>query len=205
MVLQTVQLPEPAAKGEMSLEEAIGNRRSRRAFSNRPLSLDQVSQLLWSAQGITGGRGGKRAAPSAGATYPVELFVAVGKGSVAGLETGIYRYVPSRHVLSRTGTEDVRAKVASAALGQQFLAEAPVDLLIAADYKRTTTARYGERGIRYVHMEIGHVSQNIYLQAEALGLGTVAVGAFRDERVAKTFGLSADLAPLCLMPLGYTR
>jgi SagB-type dehydrogenase family enzyme len=128
----------------------------------------------------------------------------VGKGGVAGLKEGVYHYVPSGHALVQTGGVDVRAKVASAALNQGFLAEAPLDVLIAADYKRTT-GRYGERGIRYVHIEVGHAGQSIYLQAEALGLGTVAVGAFEDKGVARAFGLPGDLEPLYLMPIGYVR
>jgi len=199
-----LQLPQPKLAGRVSVEEAMARRRSRRDFSDRPLTLEQVGQILWAAQGITGERGFKRAAPSAGATYPLELFIAVGGGAVTGLDAGVYRYIPSRHALARTGTRDVRREVASAALGQRFLAEAPVDVLIAADYARTT-ARYGERGIRYVHMEVGHVGENIYLQAEALGLGTVAVGAFRDEQVARAFGLPDPLVPLYLMPLGHPR
>jgi len=134
----------------------------------------------------------------------MELFIAVGEGTVTGLARGVYRYVPSEHALVQTARADVRASVAEAALGQQFLAQAPLDVLFAADYGRTT-GRYGERGMRYVHMEVGHIGENIYLQAEAMGLGTVAVGAFRDDQVAKAFGLPRGLAPLYLMPVGYPR
>jgi len=204
MMQQDIPLGQPKTKGQLSLEETISRRRSRRSFSTRPLTLAQVGQLLWCAQGITDERSQKRASPSAGATYPLEVFIAVGKGGVDGLEAGVYRYVPSEHALERTGAGDIRARVAKAALGQQFLAEAPVDLLVAADYDRTTR-RYGERGIRYVHMEVGHVGQNVYLQAEALGLGTVVVGAFRDELVARAFGLPKELRPLCIMPVGHAR
>ena len=188
----------------MSLEEAISRRRSRRSFASKPLTLAQVSQLLWCAQGTTGERGLKRAAPSAGATYPLEIFLAVGRDTVTDLQAGVYRYVPSEHALLRTAEQDVRRQVAAAALEQYFLAQAPVDLLIAADCKRTT-GRYGQRGVRYVHMEVGHVGQNIYLQAEALGLGTVAVGAFQDDEVARAFGLPEQLEPLYLMPVGYVE
>jgi len=201
---EAIRLPQPDTEGKMSVEEAISRRRSRRDFSDRPLTLEQLGQLLWCAQGITDGRGAKRAAPSAGATYPIEVYVAVGEGCVTGLKQGVYRYVPSGHALVQAGREDIRARVAAAALGQEFLAEAPVDVLIAADYARTT-GRYGERGVRYVHMEVGHIGQNIYLQAEALGLGTVAVGAFRDEQVARHFGLPDGQVALYLMPLGYAR
>jgi len=201
---RTTGLPEPALKGKMSVEEAISKRRSRRSFAARQLTLAQLGQILWCAQGITGPKGRKRAAPSAGATYPMEVYVAVGKGGVEGLEAGIYRYDPLSHSIEKTGGGDVRTLVVSAALGQEFLAQAPVDILVAADYDRTT-GHYGERGVRYVHMEAGHIGQNVHLQAEALGLGTVMVGAFRDEQVARVFGLPATLTPLYLMPVGYTR
>jgi len=199
-----VELPKAALEGKMSVEEAIAGRRSRREFSDKALTLQQVAQILWCAQGTTDERGLKRAAPSAGATYPLDVFIAVGKAGVVGLKEGVYHYVPSGHALVQTGGVDVRAKIASAALNQGFLAEAPLDVLIAADYERTT-GRYGERGIRYVHIEVGHAGQNIYLQAEALGLGTVAVGAFEDKGVARAFGLPGDLEPLYLMPIGYVR
>ena len=199
-----VKLPQAQAKGKMSLEETIARRRSRRSYSSKELTLEQVAQIVWCAQGTTEVRGAKRASPSAGATYPLEVFLAVGKGGVKGMEEGLYRYVPSEHALEQTGDSDVRGSVAAAALNQRFLAEAPVDVLIAADYKRTTR-RYGKRGIRYVHIEVGHVGENIYLQAEALGLGTVAVGAFDDDDVAKAFDLPSNLVPLYLMPIGYAR
>ena len=200
----TLKLPKPKTKGDVSLEETIARRRSVRAIARRPLSLEQVSQILWCAQGITGKDGVKRASPSAGATYPMEIFIAVGEESVTGLDAGVYRYVPDGHALVRTREGDVRKQVAAAALGQQFLAQAPLDVLIAADFRRTT-GRYRERGIRYVHMEVGHIGQNIYLQAESLGLGTVAVGAFEDEKVAEAFGLPRELEALYLMPVGCSR
>ena len=202
--MDEIGLPEPSLKGSMSVEEAMQRRRSRRRFGAEPLSLQQVSQLLWCAQGITGPHGRRRTAPSAGATCPMELFVAVGEGTVEGLAAGLYRYLPAGHALRKKSDGDVRALVAGAALGQDFLAEAPLDILMAADYGRTGE-RYGERGARYVHMEAGHISENIYLQAEALGLGTVAVGAFDDRRMAEAFRLPAHLKPLYLMPVGRPR
>jgi len=202
--MDKIRLPKPSLKGGMSVEEAIGRRRSRRGFRDEPLSLQQVGQLLWCAQGITGPHGRKRAAPSAGATYPMELFVAVGKGTAGELPAGIYHYLPAEHALERTFEGDARGRIAAAALGQDFLAEAPLDILMAADYGRTGE-RYGGRGPRYVHMEAGHISQNVYLQAEALGLGTVAVGAFDDARMAEVFRLPDRLKPLYLMPVGRPR
>jgi SagB-type dehydrogenase family enzyme len=204
MSRRTVELPPAHKDSDMSVEAAMASRRSRRDFSSRPLSLDQMGQLAWCAQGITGPSGRKRTAPSAGATYPLEVLFAVGQGGVNGLEAGVYRYVPGEHHLQKEGDGDIRGDVAAAALGQGFLADAPVDILLAADYARTAR-RYGDRARRYVHMEIGHVGENIYLQAQALGLDTVAVGAFDDDRLAEVFGLPQNLAPLYLMPVGHAR
>jgi len=201
---EKVKLPQAETKGKVSVEEALSKRQSHRMFSNKALTLEQLTQILWSAQGTPQKGGMKRTAPSAGATYPLEVFVAVGKGAVTGLEEGIYHYIPAEHALEQTGEGDLRSKVSDAALGQEFLAQAPVAILIAADYSRTK-GRYGARGERYVHMEAGHVGQNVYLQAEALGLGTVAVGAFQDEQVSKVFALPANVEPLYLMPVGYAR
>lgn len=201
MTMGSVELPEPRTESDVSVEEAIAGRRSRRSFAARPLTLRELGQVLWAAQGITGPQGRKRAAPSAGATYPMFVYAAVGQGGVEGLEAGVYRYLPEQHALKLRREGDVREEITAAALGQQSLAQAPVDLLLAADYERTT-GRYGERGIRYVAMEAGHVGQNIYLQAEALGLGTVAVGAFDDEALAAACGIPKEQNALYVMPVG---
>lgn len=202
MAEKRIELPRADMTGRRTVEKAIEERRSHRRFADRPLSLKQLSALLWSAQGITGPQGRMRASPSAGATFPLETFAAVGDGGIKDLGQGIYRYVPSDHELARRGTEDIRRGVASAALGQNFVAAAPVAILLAAQYGRTT-AQYGDRGHRYVLMEAGHASQNIYLQAESLGLATVAVGAFRDGPMARIFDLPGELDPLYLMPVGH--
>lgn len=196
---QRIRLPEPDTEGTVSVEEAVAGRRSVRDFSSRALSLEDVSQLVWAAQGVTG-ESGKRAAPSAGALYPVELYVVAGR--VEGLEPGAYRYRPWRHELERVGTGDLRARLARAALNQRWVEEAPAVLVIAAVYERTS-AKYGGRARRYVHMEVGAVAENVYLQAEARGLGTVLVGAFHDDRVADVLGLPDDHRPLGLMPVGH--
>ncbi len=199
---RSVELPDPKAEGEVSLERTIASRRSRRSFTDQALTLQQAGQVLWSAQGITEGR--FRAAPSAGATYPLEVFIAVGDGTVEGLEAGVYLYKPDTHVLSQVLESDIRSRLAAAALRQGFVGEAPMAVVIAADYDRTT-GRYGERGRRYVHMEVGHVGGNIYLQCEALGLGTVAVGAFNDDEVESLLDMPDNLDALYIMPVGYTR
>ncbi len=194
-------LPLPKLRGIMSVEEAIARRRSVRRYLDAPLELDEVSQLLWSAQGITDIKRGFRAAPSAGATYPLELYLLVKEGGVKGLEAGIYKYDPNRHSLKLVRSGDFSRELCSAALKQEWVLEAPINIIITAVYERTTH-RYGERGIRYVHIEVGHVGQNIYLQATALNLGTVVVGAFYDEEVREIIAAPDGEAPLYIIPVG---
>ena len=196
----TISLPDPRLKGEMTLEEAILKRRSRRDFRDSPLTLWEISQILWAAQGITD-KTGLRAAPSAGALYPLDLYLVVGKEGVEGLGEGVYHYLPQSHSLEPTLEGDVRQTLARLSLGQMSIAEAPLSLLITAEYERTTE-KYGDRGVRYVHMEAGHAGQNVYLQAEALGLGTVTIGAFQDEEISKALNLPRSYRPLYVMPIG---
>ncbi len=198
---QPVALPEPEYGGEMALEEAIRKRRSVRAFGGDSLALDEVSQLLWAAQGITGKRG-FRAAPSAGALYPLELYVVV--GHVDGLSPGVYHYRPSEHDLVLVTNGDRRRQLAKAALDQDWVRRAPAVLVVTAVYRRTLV-KYGQRGRRYVHMEVGHAAQNIYLQATARHLATVMVGAFHDSDVQEALGLPDEHEPLGLMPVGQRR
>jgi SagB-type dehydrogenase family enzyme len=195
-----VKLPRPELEGKVSLEEAIAKRRSVRRYRTEPLTLSQLSQVLWSAQGITAG-GELRAAPSAGATYPLELFAFVGKQAIDGLEAGIYHYEVDSHSLVCSQRGDLRRELARAALDQGFIVSAPVDIVICAIYTRTSYT-YGRRGERYVHMEVGHVGENIHLQAVALGLATVEVGAFDDEEVRKVLDVDERIKPLYIMPLG---
>ena len=198
---QRIPLPEAGSGQEMSVEEALEQRRSIREFSREGLLLEDVSQLLWAAQGITGRRG-YRAAPSAGGLYPLELYVVA--GDVEGLSPGVYRYRPKKHDLVLVASGDQRKPLASAALGQGWVRQAPAVLVITGVYERTMT-KYGQRGRRYVHMEVGHAAQNIYLKATAQRLGTVMVGAFDDEEVQEVLGLPAAHEPLGLMPIGHGR
>ncbi len=187
------------------IEEVIAARRSIREYTREPLSLQELSQLLWAAQGITSPfRRGFRAAPSAGATYPLELYVVAGEGGVEGLEAGVYHYNPYKHSLELVKKGDFRRDLQAASLHQECVGEAPIDIVITAEYERTTSV-YGERGIRYVIMEVGHVGQNIYLEATALGLGTVAVGAFYDEEVRRVIGAPEHHKLLYIMPVGRPR
>jgi len=194
-----IKLPQPVLKGEMSLEEALYKRRSVRQYSDEPLLLTAVSQLLWSAQGITDKTNGLRTAPSAGALYPLEVYLIA--GNVIDLKAGVYKYRPNGHELALVLEGDVRNELCSSALYQSPIKEAPIVLVITAVYERTT-AKYGERGIRYVHMEAGHSAENICLQATALGLGTVTIGAFNDEKVKKVLNLPEDEMPLYILPVG---
>ncbi len=196
-------LPPPSRSGTMSVEEAISRRRSVRRYRREPLSLFQLSQILWAAQGITSAQG-LRAAPSAGATYPLELYVVVGRDGVDGLEAGIYHYNVENHSLSRHKGGDFRDALSAAALDEEFIAQALVDIVICALYERTVW-RYGRRAERYVHMEVGHVGENIHLQAETLGLAVVMVGAFYDEEVSRVLDLGKEAKPLYIIPVGKPR
>jgi SagB-type dehydrogenase family enzyme len=196
-----IKLPKPREDGKTSVESALRHRRATREFRNTPLTLAEVSQLLWAAQGITS-PDGKRTAPSAGALYPLEVFVVA--GSVESLPAGVYRYRPQGHDLSRVTDGDKRVKLASLAQEQTWLKGAPAIIVIAGVYERTAV-KYKERAERYVHIEAGHASQNVQLQAVALELGAVIVGAFDDDQVKRVLGLAADEQPLCLLPVGRPR
>lgn len=184
----------------MSVEEAILRRRTVRSFSPIPMDLSDLSQVLWASNGMT--EGGRRTLASAGALYPLEVYAAVGRGGVRGLPEGVYRYLPEAHALEEVSSRDVRSLLARASLGQLWMAEAPVTLALCAEYERTTF-RYGERGVRYVLMEVGHSAQNVFLQCEALGLGAGIVGAFYDEEVREVLSLPRAHRPLLLMPVGH--
>ena len=191
--------------GSMSLEKAIAVRRSRRSFLPQSLTLEQISQLTWAAQGQEAGSqsrqgraltGSYRTAPSAGATYPLELFVVTGNG--------LFHYLPAKHALEKLTGQDLRAELSTAAWGQEFIEAAPLTLVFAAEFSRTTN-HYGKRGIRYVYMEAGHAAQNVHLQAEALGLGSVAIGAFDDNSVSKVLSLPKNLEPVYMVTVGHCR
>lgn len=196
--VKEIQLCAPKTKGEVSLEEAIARRRSERSFCAKDLSEQEISQLLWAAQGITAKARGFnfRAAPSAGALYPMEIYILT--------KDGLFHYLPEGHKLEVLGSEDLRKTLALAALDQAMVRDAAVDIVICALPSRITS-KYGERGIRYMHMEAGHIAQNIHLQAVALGLGSVPVGAFNDKEVDKILGLPQYCQALYIIPVGYTN
>jgi SagB-type dehydrogenase family enzyme len=195
---EIITLPPPRLAGDQSLESLLQQRRSVRAYSDEAMSLEELGQLLWAAQGITHSEG-LRTAPSAGALYPLELFLVV--GHVKNADQGIYHYDPKGHRLRQVAHRDIRQPLAQAALSQSWVREAAAVLVFTAVVERTTV-KYGQRGIRYVHMEVGHAAQNVFLQAEALGVATVVVGAFDEQAVIEVLDLPSNMQPFMLMPLG---
>jgi SagB-type dehydrogenase family enzyme len=197
-----MDLPEPQTDGTTSLEKTIKTRRTIRSFTARQLTLEQFSQLLWAAYGITEDGGYKRAAASGGACYPMDIYAVVGKAGVKAMDAGVYHYEPMGHTVSLLLEGDLRVGLARASLGQMWMATPPLSLVICAEYARITT-RYGTRGVRYAMIEAGHIGQNIFLQAEALGLGAGIVGAYHDEDVIRVMTIPRSHEPLLIMPVGY--
>jgi SagB-type dehydrogenase family enzyme len=195
---ERIKLPEPRYTSNTSVEEALSKRRSIRDYSGKNLTIEEVSQLLWAAQGITAPWGG-RTAPSAGALYPLELYVVV--GDVEGIDKGVYKYRPEEHELEKVKDGDIRIELADAAVGQECVRDAAIDIVFTAVYERTTR-KYGERGIRYAQMEAGHAAQNVYLQAVPLDFGTVVIGAFVDCKVKEIMNMHEQESPLYIMPVG---
>ena len=192
-------LPQPRYYSQTSIEEAILKRRSIREYKDKPLNLQEISQLLWAAQGITDPKTGKRTAPSAGALYPLKVYV---MGQIEDLAIGMYQYNPNNHSLIKVGDKDLKKELVRAVYGQIWIGEAPVNLVFTGNYE-IIAQKYGkEKASRYTHMEVGHAAQNVYLQAESLNLGTVVVGGFEVEKVKEILGLPAEEEPLYIMPVG---
>ncbi len=199
--MRTIQLPAARHQGGIALDSALAARRSTREFSARAIGLADAAQLLWAAQGVNRAEG-RRTAPSAGATYPLQLYLLAAR--VDGLEPGLYRYRPETHDLVAAGAAVRAADLAGAAWRQDWMEQAAAVLAFAAAYERTA-ARYGPLAERYVPMEVGHAAQNVYLEAAALGLGTTFVGAFVDTAMAQALALPRAERPLGLMPVGHPR
>ena len=200
--VESISLPTPKTEGLVSLEETLVRRRSVRDYVSQPISLVQLSQLLWSAQGVTGHGEHKRTPPSAGALHPLETYAVI--GNVGSLDKGIYRYSPGKHALTLAYNGDFLAALGRAAVNQTWLVEGSVVFVFTAIYERTTQ-KYGERGVRYVHMDVGFAAENLHLQAVALGLCTVIIGAFVDEEVHRVMQLPPDEHPLLILPVGWPR
>lgn len=186
----------PTGSPGVSLDDVLARRRSTRAFSGRAFDAERIAHLLWAAQGISG-PGGHRTAPSAGALYPLEIY--------AVQPSGVFHYQPgssrSEASLSRVREGDRRAELAAAALGQDAVSHASLDIVITAVLARTR-AKYGDRAERFALLEAGHVAQNVLLEATALGLGSVPVGAFGDDAVARAIGASPDESVLYVVAVG---
>jgi SagB-type dehydrogenase family enzyme len=193
-----VVIPNPSYEGDISVETALLQRRSVWSYTSEPLMLSEVAQLLWAVQGIND-PGGKRTAPSAGALYPLEVYLVA--GNVTSLEAGVYWYKPQLHEMVRVLTGEKREVLSQAALNQSNIRQGAIDVVITAVYERTTQ-KYGERGIRYVYLEAGHAAQNLYLQAVSLDLGVVVVGAFYNVQVQKALNLPKNAEPLYIIPVG---
>lgn len=188
--------------GHMSLEKAIKRRRTVRSFMERAITKQQFSQILWASQGITEDRGFKRAAPSGGALYPADVYAVVGRDCVEDLAAGVYHYNPGNHSVLKTADGDRRRDVAVASLSQMWMADAAALFVVCVEYERITV-KYGDRGIRYALIEVGHIGQNVFLQSETLGLSAGIVGAFNDRKVAQAVKVEKNHAPLIVLPVGW--
>ncbi len=200
-----VKLPKPSFKGNVSVEEALLGVRSIRNFGSKPLTLGQVSQILWAANGnlppdaVSGAT--TKVTPSAGGIYPLEVFLVSGQDSVSGLPAGIYRYRPQTNALATLTSGDQRAAVAQSAVGQMWLARAPAIVIIAAEFARMRP-KYGDRGVQYVFIEAGNADQNVCLQAAALGLRVGTVGAFNDPQLTQAMKLPKGIDPILIIAVG---
>lgn len=193
--MKIINLPEPTLKGKISLEETISSRRSVRSYSSHELTLKEIGQLLWACQGITDPRG-LRAAPSAGARYPLEVYLVK--------NDGLYRYIPEGHKLEKKSDRNLKKDLTAASWNQSFIEEAPVCIVICAVYERVNV-RYGKRGARYTDIEIGHAAQNVHLEAVSMGLSSCPVGAFADGDVSKILNLPGEEKPVYIIPVGHER
>ncbi|MFX1275872.1 MAG: SagB/ThcOx family dehydrogenase [Promethearchaeota archaeon] len=189
-----IKLIKPKHVGTISIEQCIYMRKSVRAFTDNRIEIEKISQILWAAQGKSKHR---RTVPSAGGTYPLEIFIIL-------KNQGLYHYNFLKNLLILKIQGDLNEKLAQASLNQMFIRDAPLNLIICVDYSRTTN-RYGKRGKRYVLIEVGHCAQNIHLQCIAMGLESVPIGAFKDEQVKLLLNLPHNLDPIYIIPIGYKK
>ena len=194
-----VRLPDPRLEGKKSIEQALQQRRTIREFTSGSLSIKEISQILWAAQGITEPVQNFRTAPSAGALYPLELYIIV--GNVNDLASGVYRYLPQEHALEKALDQDIRTELAQAALNQTWIEDGAAIIVFSAVFERTTQ-KYGDKGSDYVLIEVGHAAQNVYLQSVGLDLGAGVVGAFDENEVKNIMRMQAEEVPVYIMPVG---
>lgn len=199
-----ISLPKPSYKGKVSVEEALKSRRTHRSFSSSGLTLQQFSQILWGGYGVTAQKYGAylKTAPSAGALYPIDVYAVVGQRGVESLDPGVYHFSPENHTVKLLKKGDLRAEVARKSLHQMWMAKAPLMLVITGEYRRSSI-KYGSRGVVYTHIEAGCVGQNIFLQAEAIGLKAGIVGAFTNKGVTEATSIPGSHDPLLIMPVGH--
>jgi SagB-type dehydrogenase family enzyme len=205
-VISITTLPSPQLTGNISVEEAIQNRRSIRKFSNESISINNVSQILWAAQGITDNQSSLRAAPSAGQVYPLEIYLITGSEGVSGLDEGVYHYVPSNNTLEKIINGDLRADLSSIANGQPWVKQAPINILITGNYMKMIN-KYNDKELctRFVDLEAGHVGENIYLQSETMGLVTVSLGSFNETQLIQLIQLPGNETPIYIFPVGHPQ
>ncbi|MFW9987934.1 MAG: SagB/ThcOx family dehydrogenase [Candidatus Odinarchaeota archaeon] len=187
-------LQNPKLKGRKSLEECIYERESIRNYKDNKIEIEKISQILWAAQGK---KGNKRTIPSAGATFPLEIYTIL-------RNKGFYHYNFEKHILELIKDSDLSKKLSEASWNQEFISKAYLNIIICAIFERTTQ-RYGERGIRYVFIEVGHCAQNIHLEAVSMGLSSVPIGAFDDNKVKNLLNLKKKIEPLYIIPIGYPK
>ncbi len=193
-----INLPK-ISKKKSAFNKIINERRSCRVYKKIPPTLEEISKLLFSGQGITDKKNNKRIVPSAGALFPIETYLIIGKAKK--INPGIYKYLPETHQLTIISQKDVRKELVKATLFQRWIEDAPITIILCGVFWRTMI-KYGKRGIPFVYMEIGHIAQNISLQAIELGMGSVCIGGFNKKKVRKILNLESESTPLYLMSLG---
>ena len=192
-VIETIALTKASSSGQFSLEAAIGNRRSVRSFTNEKLSYETIGQLLWAGQGITDSVSGKRAAPSAGAIFPMELYVV--------MADGVYRYDPIKNSLLKNNRNDVRTPLSNASYKQQFIKDAPLLIVIAGSPKKIME-KYPNKIKEFMYLEAGHIAQNIHLQAVVTGLASCPVGGFESNKVKQICKMTQGQEAVYIIAVG---
>jgi len=203
-IISITSLPSPVLTGNISVEEAIQNRRSVRTFSNESITIGNLSQILWAAQGITDNESSLRSVPSAGQVYPLEIYIVTGQNGVSGLSEGVYLYVPSNNTLEKTVNGNLSSKLSTIADGQKAVDQAPVNFVITGNYPKMIN-KYHDKELctRFVDLEAGHAGENIYLQTESLGLVTVAIGSFNEVQMKQLLEIPQNETPLYIFPIGH--
>ncbi|MBA7482045.1 hypothetical protein ES707_17526 [subsurface metagenome] len=189
-----VRLTKPNLTGTVSFEEALAERRSVRLFASKQLDSEQIGQLAWAGQGITDQQRGLRTAPSAGETYPIDLYFAT--------EEGLFVYRPAEHSLEQTSDQNIRGRLAAAASMQESVATAGCNIIVAGSVRKLTK-QFRTKARTYMLLEAGHIAQNIQLQAVCLDLGSVTIGGFNTKDVSRICRLPRGMEPLYIICVGH--